>query len=599
MIRNHRQSRAGSAAIYAVATSLVCMAAIFIACSDAPSLTNSDNPCSDGEVWDPIQEECAAESSQSGGNSGTGTGTNDGTGGDNTGPSPNSGTNTEEPPCVNLGCDQVDCPEGTGPTSLSGKVTTPNGVLPLPNVSVYIPNAPLEPITQGASCERCEDMLTGQPLVHTTTTPNGDFYLEDVPVGEDIPLVIQTGKWRRKVHISNVEECVENPIVDHHQTRLPKNQSEGDIPQIAITTGECDALECLMYKIGLDDEEFTTNTGDGSVHLFWGDYGDTGLNYYAEGGTDRFDNSFPTGNLSFPDSSSWSEDLNNLLDYDIILNSCECGPFPEQKSQAARQALQDFSYQGGRVFLSHWHNTWLEGGPSDFQSVASWAPAVSTNTVANGQIDTSFAGGQRLREWMHQVNGLNAAGGVDITEWRITVESINSAVAERWIYLPHSGVDWDHYFAFNTPVGAQEEDECGRVVFSDLHVAAGNVSSLQHPFPTGCTDAPLTPQEKALVFMLFDLSACITDCIPLRCEDISGACGLEPDGCGSHIECTECCVDLDEPCTKDSDCCDSLWCDGDTGLCTDRCRAPGEACTQHGQCCSEVCDTEQHECLDG
>jgi hypothetical protein len=66
-----------------------------------------------------------------------------------------------------------------------------------------------------------------------------------------------------------------------------------------------------------------------------------------------------------------------------------------------------------------------------------------------------------------------------------------------------------------TPVELAEsapQDQCRRVVFSDLHaVDTGDVSDEATPFPDGCTDpsTPLTAQEKAIELMLFDLSACV------------------------------------------------------------------------------------------
>src|SRR5262245_38784821 len=65
--------------------------------------------------------------------------------------------------CVRLACQQRPCP-GAPKTSVSGTVTTPKGDLPLYNVIVYVPNAKLSDIPTGASCDRCDTPLSGDPL---------------------------------------------------------------------------------------------------------------------------------------------------------------------------------------------------------------------------------------------------------------------------------------------------------------------------------------------------------------------------------------------------------------------------------------------------
>jgi hypothetical protein len=70
------------------------------------------------------------------------------------------------------------------------------------------------------------------------------------------------------------------------------------------------------------------------------------------------------------------------------------------------------------------------------------------------------------------------------------------------------------YFSFDTPVNAMASADggapayCGRAVFSDLHVGAGqDVGNV--PPPARCANTDLSPQEKALEFMIFDLSSCV------------------------------------------------------------------------------------------
>ena len=56
---------------------------------------------------------------------------------------------------------------------------------------------------------------------------------------------------------------------------------------------------------------------------------------------------------------------------------------------------------------------------------------------------------------------------------------------------------------------AQPNDRCGKVVFSDMHVSGDSSSSPDTPFPDSCSNAELTPQEKALAFMFFDIAGCV------------------------------------------------------------------------------------------
>jgi hypothetical protein len=55
------------------------------------------------------------------------------------------------------------------------------------------------------------------------------------------------------------------------------------------------------------------------------------------------------------------------------------------------------------------------------------------------------------------------------------------------------------------------DQACGKVVFSDMHVSGGPIANQSYPnsCAAGGMITALTPQEKALIFMLFDLASCV------------------------------------------------------------------------------------------
>jgi hypothetical protein len=404
-------------------------------------------------------------------------------------------------PCTGLECQRPVC-SGTARTTISGRVFDPAGKVPLYNVIVYINNSPLTPFSDGASCDKCVDTLPGNPVSTALTDTNGRFVLENVPAGNNIPLVITVGKWRRQVVIPTVMPCVDNPVANS-VTRLPRNKSEGEIPLMALTTGGADPLECLLRKVGISDSEFTRGDGNGRVHL-----------YNGMGGTSRFTSGL--GGANFQNATNLWNTVTSLRRYDVVLLACEGNQSGRlsNKTAAARQAMMDYTALGGRVFASHWHNAWLDNGPAPWPTTATWNFDADLVSPITAKIDRTFPKGAALAEWLLNVGGSTVLGDVQIRAAQHTVDGNNAALTQRWIYANNvEDVDDNtvplttQYFTFNTPITAPEENQCGRVVYSDIHVSNGD--SVNTSFPNGCTTTNLSPQEKILEFMLFDIASCI------------------------------------------------------------------------------------------
>jgi len=306
-------------------------------------------------------------------------------------------------------------------TTLSGIVTTPAGTLPLYNVMLYVPSSDLAPLPEGASCDTCAGVVSGDPVASALSDEEGRFVMDNVPTGTDIPLVIQVGKWRREVTVPSVTACRDNPVAPD-LTRLPKNKAEGHLPRIALSTGGLDALECLLLKIGIDKSEFTTPDEDGRVNLFAG-----------RGGADQYADSVDFGALfPLPDLSLWG-DGNELPSYDMVLLSCEGGEYVLNKPADARQRMADYANRGGRVFFSHYHKLWLEQGPAPFPDVMSFDDDTTDDLNLDATVETSFPKGQALANWLVNVGGSTTPGVVSLVDAQNTGRVENPAYAQRWV----------------------------------------------------------------------------------------------------------------------------------------------------------------------
>jgi len=467
-------------------------------------------------------------SSGSGGSSGSSSGNLLGGTGDS-GTSSGGTVGAQCPP--NTQCN-VSCTSGT--TSISGIVKDPAGKNGLFDIEVYVPGAPLQPLTKGVGADACDcgALYKSGAVVSTVTGVDGSFKLTNAPVGASVPLVVQIGKWRKSMTVKTTQ-CMDAP---QGSISLPSTVAAGDtndnMPDIAVSTGSADSLECLMRRIGLPTTEYTAGPGGaGHVHVFAGGGAGGGK---GGGGVGKPETPGMAG-APASDQNLWANQ-GQLMPYDIVLLSCEGG----ETYNANPQALEEYLNVGGRAFGSHFHYAFFAGpigSNQNYSAPADWGANLATwhvdqgnsNGVIGGIIDQTlngstaqFAKGVDLYQWLGLNNALGQ-NGVAQHELSIYQPRFNAVVgpgnkpSQPWITADQSSGQSGAtmYFSFDTPVNAPPgpnggpPNYCGRAVFSDLHVAGNPATTDTGNPPNGCADTDLSPQEKALEFMLFDLSACV------------------------------------------------------------------------------------------
>lgn len=347
-------------------------------------------------------------------------------------------------PCRGWECQIVEC--GSSPTTtIVGVVLDPSGKLSVSNALVYVPNQLEAPFPEGASCpNRC---LMDKPIATTRTDTLGRFRLPAAPSGHNVPLVVQIGKWRRRVLVPTVKSCVENPI-GAELTRLPRTHVEGSIPKIAIATG-CDELECFAMSLGIASSEFTGPNGSGRVHVYRGN--DSGQQ--LPGSPGDANKLFSTGTA--------------LQQYDMVIAASECGAQPHTNTQP----MQAYVGYGGTLLATGSQVDWLTTGSSLFANAAVW----TQNAPESGpySIDTTSPKGLTLAGWAKAQN-ITSDGTVSLPGVGGRVGAVKGATTR----LIHSATQ-TQLLAFRP----SSNPSCGRVAYADFEISGASEAT---PFPSRC-----------------------------------------------------------------------------------------------------------------
>lgn len=488
-----------------------------------------------------------------------------------------------------------DCSDAPQPTRLTGRVVTPGrddsdagNQVGVPNALVYIlqsnaeelPEIPVGIPSGGTACDRCEDQQAqlGDVLFGAVTDATGAFTIEEyVPVGQEFTLVIKAGKFRRAVKYTLPESAacttVELPTaLPDNPTRLPRHSTDGlfvHLPKIAVSTGQIDAMECVFEKIGLAHSEFTNPGEDGSapgrIHLYRGGRSNNPSGAFVDDAT--------------PHAMALYGTLDRLQNYDMIVSDCEGASYDQSLSEAnaGGDNVREYVNRGGRMFASHLSFTWLhQNGDQPYSEDAPLETGLGP--VARWDTNASRLAQVGSGTGFISLESPNASPRIDdFTAWLTKEEVITPPETsftlieprsqvlelgehtEQFLHCDDSEGDGEcvgnaariQQFSFNTPYGAPDDASCGRVAYSGFHVAAtedngstnGAFEDVQ--FPEHCVGS-LTDQEKVLLYMLFDLGACVGDpppppeCAPKTCEDLNAECGFAPDGCGNILDCGPC-----------------------------------------------------------
>lgn len=346
-----------------------------------------------------------------------------------------------------------------GQTTLKGKTFAPNGTLPLAGVLVYETNTPPAPIPDGTYCDTCRLLPEG---TFVQSAADGSFEFK-AHAGARY-LVTEKGQFRR------VRKIVVGPdgttqAVDKEVTTLPGHTEAG-----------ADGQSDTSARIALMDE-------------------------YPGGDSDPIHRALLA--LGVTEWTSFHNDVKqvtpeNMSRFHIALFPCEDSPF-QKPGAAERAALRGFAQAGGKVYASDWSHQFVDQTFEEFFK----NPNRTWNADTGAQAPTGKYDDVEMSAWLASVSpnedpNATTFEGVWSTYLGVKAASVPDATGTPHLVTPHvyASITDDSGLYYSKEAATSLEFGCGRALLSTFHVAAGASDNL-------------LMQEKALLYMLLDVSTCI------------------------------------------------------------------------------------------
>jgi hypothetical protein len=366
---------------------------------------------------------------------------------------------------------------------LLGHVYAPEGTIPISGALVYATAKAPSAIPQERFCDKCVKLPAEVP--YTSTAPDGSFDLGVGFTGTRY-LVVQKGQFRRVRSIDVVEGTQQVP---KELTTLPGKTdlaNGDDIPKMAIILGQWDAIEVSIAKLGLGTVQKVplspTPTATGSFDL----YGTTKI----------------MGKPN-PPASKLLKAPAVMNGYHIIFIPCSgsdgttCNWYDSGDKQIQAN-LKDWVAKGGKLYVTDYSYDFVR---QPFPGYVDWEDQTSeigSACQAHEYNVPATVQDQGLKDWL-------AAMGVTSFEVQKNWTTVSAIHAVDWkdmdgnpvkvtpkVWVDAQKGDGPH------PATLSFERECGRVLFSTYHTEADQSST-----------TTLLPQEKALLYVLLEVSVCV------------------------------------------------------------------------------------------